>query len=137
MTDTASLTPRQRVRMFVGGNFTSAALGLRFNEVLRAIDADPRAHLSAFEQLYLGPRPSRLALTDLHLDSFLLRICRQLPREAGAVSRQLLARMASLARAQEQEMAEAADEALSTELGRQQRELVARREVLAQIARAA
>ena len=137
MTDTARLTPRQRVLMYVGGNFTSAALGPRFNAVLDAIDADPRAHLVAFEQLFLAQRPSRLALTDLHLDSFLLRISRQLPQEARAAARRLLARMASLARAQASELAEAADEASSAEIGRQQRELVARRNVLARVAGAA
>ncbi|NIJ18684.1 DNA-binding SARP family transcriptional activator [Sphingomonas naasensis] len=137
MTGTATLTPRQRVLMVVGGNFSSAALGPRYDAVVRAIAADPRAHLQAFQQLYVARPASRLALTDLHLDSFLQMISRQLPQEARAVARQLLGRMASLARAQEQEMAEAADEAASGELGRQQRELVARREVLAQIARAA
>jgi DNA-binding SARP family transcriptional activator len=123
--------------MFVSGNFTSAALGPRFHEVLRAIDSDPRAHLRAFEQLFLTRRASRLALTDLHLDSFLLRMSRALPQEARTAARQLLTRMASLARAQTSEMAEAADEASSVEIGRQQRELVARRNVLARVARAA
>lgn len=137
MTDTASLTPRQRVLMVVGGNFSSAALGPRYDAVVRAIEADPRAHLQAFQQLFIARRASRLALTDLHLDSFLQMISRQLPEEARAAARQLLGRMASLARAQEQEMAEATDEASSGEIGRQQRELVARRNVLARVARAA
>jgi len=135
MTDTASLTPKQRVLMFVGGNFTSAALGPRFQEVLNAIDADPRAHLRAFGQLFLDRPANRLALTDLHLDSFLLRMSRHLPDETRAAARKLLGRMASLSRAQSREMAEAADEVSSVEIGRQQRELIARRDVLAQIAR--
>jgi len=136
MTDTATLTPRQRVLMFVGGNFSSAALGPQYQQVLDAIDADPRAHLAAFQQLFLAKSPSRRALTDLHLDSFLLHMNRHLPQEARAAARRLLGRMASLARAQEQEAAEA-DESSSVEIGRQQRELVARREVLARVARAA
>jgi Spy/CpxP family protein refolding chaperone len=123
--------------MFVSGNFTSAALGPRFHEVLRAIDSDPRAHLRAFEQLFLTRRGSRLAMNDMHHDSFQLRVCGARPPEARAAARQLLTRMASLARAHTSEMAEAADEASSVEIGRQQRELVARRNVLARVARAA
>jgi hypothetical protein len=136
MTNTATLTPRQRVLMFVGGNFSPAALGPRYQHVLDAIDADPAAHLAAFRQLFLAQAPSRLALTDLHLDSFLRHMSRPLPEEARAAARQLLGRMASLARAQAQEAAEA-DETSSVEIGRQQRELVARRDVLARVARAA
>ncbi|MEG3089113.1 hypothetical protein [Sphingomonas sp. PB4P5] len=136
MTEPASLTPRQRVMMFVGGNFSRAALGPRYQQILDAIDADPRAHLAAFDQMFLSRPANRLQLTDLHLDSFVARMNRHLPQEARAVARRLLARMASLARAQSHEMTEA-DESASVELGRQQRELVARRDVLAQVARAA
>jgi hypothetical protein len=60
MTDTAPLTPRQRVLMFVGGNFSRAALGPRYQQVLDAIDADPRAHLAAFDQLFLAHPATRL-----------------------------------------------------------------------------
>lgn len=136
MTETTSLTPRQRVMMFVGGNFSRAALGPRYQQILDAIDADPRAHLAAFDQMFLSHPATRLQLTDLHLDSFVARMNRHLPQEAREIARRLLARMASLARAQSHEMTEA-DESASVELGRQQRELVARREVLAQVARAA
>jgi enoyl-CoA hydratase/carnithine racemase len=137
MTDTAPLTPRQRVLMFVGGNFSRAALGPRYQQVLDAIDADPRAHLAAFDQLFLAHPATRLDLTDRHLDSFVARMARHLPQEAREVARRLLARMASLARAQAREMAEAADESSTGEIDRQQRQLVARRDVLARVARPA
>jgi enoyl-CoA hydratase/carnithine racemase len=137
MTDTAPLTPQQRVLLFVGGNFSRAALGPRYQQILDAIDADPRAHLAAFDQLFLARPASRLDLTDRHLDSFVARMARHLPQEAREVARRLLARMASLARAQAREMTEAADESSTVEIDRQQRELVARREVLARVARQA
>lgn len=133
MVQTPSLTPKQRVLMFVGGNFSKGSLGPLYDQVLGAIDANPKAHMQAFRALFLDKPASRLALTDYHLDTFLLRMAKKLPQDAKAASQTLLTRMAALARQQSSEMAEADSEGSAVELGRQQRELAARRDLLARI----
>lgn len=133
-TNSVALSPEERVKLVVGGNFTIDALGPLFNETLAAIAADPAAHFRAFERLYLARRPGRRTLTELHLPAFVAIIARHLPLPARQAARALLARSTSLARAQEAELAETTDESAAQEIARQRRQLEARRDALGRIA---
>lgn len=133
-TNTATLSPAERVKLVVGGNFTIDALGPLHTETLAAIAADPAGHFRAFERLYLAQRPGRRILTELHLPAFVAIIARHLPEQARQAARALLARSTSLARAQEAELAETTDESAAQEIARQRRQLEARRDALGRIA---
>jgi hypothetical protein len=119
--------------MFVSGHFTRDALGPLYDQVLQAIDADPLGHLSAFGRLYLAT-PDRRSMTELPLASIIHRVARTHPVQAAAAARALDQRMASLARAQEAEVAEATGSDRRSELERQRRQLERQRDGLARIA---
>lgn len=129
-TNTATLSAEDRVKLIVGGNFTIDALGPVYTDTLAAIDADPMAHFRAFERLYLSRKTSRSTLTELFLPAFLALIKPHIPNEARRAARALLTRSDALAQTQEAELAEADDEASAGEIGRQRRQLEARRSAL-------
>jgi len=133
-TNTVTLTPEDRVKLIVGGNFTIDALGPLHADTLAAVRADPMAHFRAFERLYLARPTSRTALTDLFLNGFLALIKPSLPNEARRAARALLSRSNDLVGAQEAELEAAGDAETADEIGRRQRRLAARRRALTAIA---
>lgn len=137
---TATLSPEDRVRLVVGGRLTPDAVGQQaYDELHAAINADPAAHLAAFERLFLTNRPSRRAITELHLGSFLARMRSHLPEAAEAAARRLDALMASLERrqaAEAEEVGETSTGAAAAEIARQRRQLARRRGELAHALRA-
>jgi hypothetical protein len=133
-TTSPSLSPDQRVKLVVGGNFTLDALGPLHRDTLAAIAADPQAHFRAFQRLYLAARPSRRALTELFLPAFLKHLAPHLPSEARRAARTLLTRSRTLAQAQEAALDEAVGETAVQEITRQRSQLSARMAALARLA---
>jgi hypothetical protein len=136
MTDPAQFTPEDRVQLKVGGRFTPDTFGPEaYAAINRAVADDPDAHLDAFERLFLSPRPSRRALTELHLPAFLQGLQHLRPQRVQTMARQLSAVMASLARAQagEAESTRNARPARIDEIARQRRQLARRRAAIAGI----
>ena len=134
MTEPAHLTPQDRVLLQVGGGFTTDTFGPdAYAAINRAVLADPDAHLDAFEQLFLRPRPSRRSITELFLPDFLISL-RHLRRDrVERLARRLGKLMASLARKQAGEaesVSEGADPTID-EIARQRRQLARRRKGIA------
>ena len=95
--------------------------------------ADPATHLHAFEQLYLSSATNRRVLTELYLPNFLSVVAPLLPDQARRAAQLLADRMGAVAREQEAEFYENADETAAVELTRQRQQLDDRRYDLAQI----
>jgi hypothetical protein len=136
MSDVTNFTPEQRVTLVVGGRFTPDTFGPEeYREILAAIVAMPGEHMDAFEALFVRDRPTRRALTELHLEFFLGLLRERLPERVTAVARRLESMMASLARHQAGEAAEneMSPVRATDEIARQQRQLARRREGLAAI----
>lgn len=133
MTEQHRMTPEDRVRLIVGGNFSRDALGPLVDEVNRAVQADPAAHIQAFERLYLTGRPNRRAITDLFLGNFIARIRTTHPQDARRLAERLQGLMGSLARVQESEALENTQDPAATEISRQRLQLEQRRTELAKL----
>lgn len=133
MNDIAQLTPQDRVLLKVGGAFTPDTFGPESYESINAAVRDnPDAHLDAFEQMYLSPRPNRHELTELFLPDFLQYLADERPDRVREIARRLAALMGSLARRQAIEaesLAESSDESFD-EIARQRRQLGRRGAVL-------
>ena len=127
------MTPEDRVRLIVGGNFTRDALGSLVEEVNRAVKADPAAHIRAFEKLYLTGKPNRRAITELFLGNFIARIRATHPQDARRLVEKLQGLMGSLARVQESEALENTQDPAATEISRQRLQLEQRRTELAKL----
>ena len=138
MTDISQLTPEDRVKLKVGGQFTPDTFGLDdYRAINQAVLDNPDAHLDAFERLFLSPRPTRRALSELHFPSFLLGLRAVRPQRVEALARRLGGLMNSLARHQASEaegLSESSDARIE-EVARQRRQLAARREALADVLR--
>lgn len=130
MTDIAQFTPEDRVLLVVGGRFTPDSFGpAAFDAINRAVIENPDAHLDAFERLFLAARPSRRAITELHLPDFLRSLDAQRPQRVRELAGRLAQLMSSLARRQVSEaenVAESSD-ARVDEIARQRRQLARRR----------
>lgn len=133
-TSSPPLSPDQRVKLVVGGNFSRDALGPLYSDTLAAIAADPQAHYRAFERLYLTARPTRQTLTELFLPAFVKHLAPHLPNEARRAARALLVRSRSLAQAQEAALDEAVGETAIQEITRQRNQLSARIAALSRFA---
>jgi hypothetical protein len=133
MAEQQRLTPEDRVRLIVGGNFSRDALGSLVDEVNRDVQADPAAHIRAFESLYLTGRPDRRAITDLYLGNFIARIRTTHPQDARRLVERLQGLMGSLARVQESEAAENREDPAATEISRQRLQLEQRRAELVKL----
>ena len=130
MTDIAQFTPEDRVLLKVGGQFTPDSFDPEgYDAINRAVLDNPDAHLDAFERLFLNPRPSRAALTELHLPDFLQSLAELRPQRVQALARQLARLMGSLARRQTAEAESSAEssDARVDEIARQRRQLARRR----------
>lgn len=141
MTELDQLTPEDRVLLKVGGAFTPDTFGLdEYRAINKAVLDDPDAHLDAFERLFLSPRPSRRAVTELHLPDFLKGLLHRRRERVEGLARRLGHLMASLARKQAGEAesaAEGADDAAIDEIARQRRQLTRRQEGIATLLGAA
>lgn len=130
MNDYAQITPEDRVLLKVGGSFTPDTYGPEAYESINStIRENPDAHLEAFEQLFLNPRPSRQELTELFLPDFLQYLSDLRPDRVRAMAQRLSGLMGSLARHQANEaenLSESSDEAFD-EMARQRRQLARRR----------
>lgn len=136
MTDITQFTPEDRVLLRIGGRFTPDTFGAAaYAAINRAVAENPDAHLDAFERLFLNPRPSRRALTELHLPAFLQSMQAARPQRVEAMARQLAGVMASLARAQvgEAESTRSSSPAQVDEIARQRRQLARRRAAVASL----
>lgn len=135
MSEPAQFKPEDRVLLKVGGAFTPDTYGLaEYRAINQAVLADPDAHLDAFERLFLSPRPSRRAITELFLPDFLAALRRLRPQRVDALARRLGKLMTSLARKQAGEAesaAEGADDAATDEIARQRRQLARRQQGIA------
>ena len=130
------MSPEDRVQLLVGGRLTPDAVGQgAYDAVLAAVAADPAAHMAAFERLFLNQRPSRKAITELHLAGFLVLMRRHAPDQVAAAARRLDQMMGSLARRQAGEATEATAPQAAHEIARQQRQLARQRAGLAQLLR--
>ena len=134
MREPAQFTPEDRVLLKVGGAFTPDTYGPdAYRAINQAVLDDPDAHLDAFERLFLSPRPSRRAITELHLPDFLKSLAHLRRERVKALAQRLAQLMASLARKQASEaesVAEASDATID-EIARQRRQLTRRQEGLA------
>ena len=134
MREPAQFTPEDRVLLKVGGAFTPDTFDLAtYRAINQAVLDDPDAHLDAFERLFLSPRPSRRAITELHLPDFLkglLHLRRE--RVKGLAQRlgQLMSSLASKQASEAESVAEGADSAID-EIARQRRQLARRLEGIA------
>lgn len=137
MTDLAQFTAEDRILLVVGGRFTPDTFGPdAYAAINRAVADDPDGHLDAFERLFLGPHPSRRALTELHLPSLLQSLQQLRPQRVEALARRLSGMMASLARTQAGEAESTRNDRASRvdEIARQRRQLARRRAAIAGIA---
>jgi hypothetical protein len=134
MREPAQFTPEDRVRLKVGGAFTPDTFDLAtYRAINQAVLDDPDAHLDAFERLFLSPRPSRRAITELHLPDFLRGLQHLRPERVQSLAQRLGQLMASLARKQagEAESAAEASDTVVDEIARQRRQLARRQEGIA------
>lgn len=135
MTEVTSLSPEERVLIFVGGRMSPDSLGPAHQQILDAIDADPGAHMDAFERLFLSGRPSRQTIAEAFLVPFLRRVQPRLPDRVQAAAQRLKGLMDSLARRQAGEADEAETVHAEAEIARQRRQLERRREDIARLLR--
>lgn len=138
MANMPNMSPEDRVSIIVGGKFTADGIGqAAYDQIISAVAADPTAHMTAFEQLFLTGRPNRNAITDMHLVSFLTNMRQHLPDRVTAAAQRLNILMTSLARHQESEAAEVESERGRDEIDRQRSELQRQRAGLDQLLRRA
>lgn len=128
---TSPSTPAElRVAAVVGGHFTPDALGPAYNETIAAIRESPVEHLGAFERLYLSTDADLTHFADLHLPNLLQLLAPVAPEATRRIASSLEQRFASVARAQQAEIAAATEFSEADDVARRRRRLNARHDEL-------